>query len=236
MKVLRVLFLILGLAIVATAQKSILTGSVYDAYGALIIGAKITAINEKGEKFEALTNNDGIYILNLPYNPYRPEIVDFKIAKYEIIVEKELLEKTTIKNFKFAPSYKGKVNLDFAMDVFVDINTIPIQIEKDEKEKPKLKSELHDTQTAVLTGTVKLDKKLLEGAVVKIRDENYNEYFAKTDKKGNYRVILPFGKYFIYSTVNDKCWMCAEFYKRDFLINKEGEINLDIELQFMGEG
>ena len=89
---------------------------------------------------------------------------------------------------------------------------------------------------AVLTGTVKLDKKVIKDAVIKIRDEDYNEYSAKTDDKGKYRIDLPFAKYFIYSTVNDKCWMCAEFYRHDFLINKEGEINLDINLIFMGEG
>ena len=95
---------------------------------------------------------------------------------------------------------------------------------------------LKEAQKAVLTGTVKLDKKIIEGAVIHIRDADYNEYFAKTDGNGIYLVTLPFGKYNIYSTVNDKCWMCAEFYKNDFLINKEGEIKLDIELQFHGEG
>ena len=99
-----------------------------------------------------------------------------------------------------------------------------------------LKFNLKAAPTAVLTGTVKLDKKIIGGAVIVIRDADYNEYFAKTDEKGIYRVTLPFGNYFIYSTVNDKCWMCAEFYKKDFLINKEGEIKLDMELQFFGEG
>lgn len=134
MKILQVLFLIFGLAIVTNAQKSVLTGSVYDASGSVIIKAKVTAINEKGEKFETLTNNDGIYILNLPYYPYRSS-GDFKIVKYEIIVEKVNFEKTIIKNFKFVPSYTGKVNLDFAMDVFENINTITIQKDKNNKEE-----------------------------------------------------------------------------------------------------
>ncbi len=114
---------------------SILSGSVYDAYGALIIKAKVTAINEKGERFETETNNEGIYILDLPYNPYSSGNIDFKIAKYEIIVEKENFEKTIIKDFKFAPSYTGKVNLDFALDVFANINTITIQRDKNNKEE-----------------------------------------------------------------------------------------------------
>lgn len=101
---------------------------------------------------------------------------------------------------------------------------------------PDLKSNLKKAQTSILTGTAKLDKKIVEGAVIKIRDADHNEYVVKTDEKGVYRVTLPFGQYFIYSTVNDECWMCAEFYQRDFLINKEGEIRLNMELQFYGEG
>jgi Carboxypeptidase regulatory-like domain len=117
-----------------TPTKTKLTGSVYDAYGALIIGAKITAINERGEKFETKTNGDGIYNLELPYHQYNGKF-DFRLAKYELIVEKESFEKTIIKDFKFAPSYTGKVNLDFAMDVFVNINTITIQTDKNNKEE-----------------------------------------------------------------------------------------------------
>lgn len=98
------------------------------------------------------------------------------------------------------------------------------------------KFRLKEAPTAILTGIVKLDKKIIEGAVIKIRDADYNEYFAKTDENGIYKLTLPFGKYFIYSTVNEKCWMCAEFYKHDFLINKKGETKLDMELQFFGEG
>jgi len=109
----------------ANAQKAVLSGNVYDAYGALIVEAKITVINEKGEKFETVTNDEGFYILDLHFNPYNSK-TDFKIAKYEIIVIKEGFEKNFIKDFKFVPSSKGKMNLDFALDVFVNINTIII--------------------------------------------------------------------------------------------------------------
>lgn len=213
MKVLRVLFLILGLAIVATAQKSILTGSVYDAYGALIIGAKITAINEKGEKFEALTNNDGIYILNLPYNPYRPEIVDFKIAKYEIIVEKENFEKTIIKNFKFAPSYKGKVNLDFAMDVFVNINTITVQTnEVSEKKLKKNKSNY--------CGTIRDEfGAVIPSAEVEGKSSNGKKFKTSTNENGEFEIEVIDGIYNIL--------IKAESYKKAVLKNQK----LPLELQ-----
>lgn len=108
---------------------SILSGSVYDANGALIIGAKVTAINEKGEKFETETNNEGIYNLELQYNPYGSDS-NFRLAKYEIIVEKQHFEKTVLKDYKFAPSYKGKVNLDFALDVYTYDHPIIIESNK----------------------------------------------------------------------------------------------------------
>jgi hypothetical protein len=90
--------------------------------------------------------------------------------------------------------------------------------------------------SAILSGTVKLEKKLLEGAVIILRDEKGLEYSTKTDEKGKYEMSLPFGKYFIYSTVNSECWMCAEFYKKDFSISKKGKIKLNIILIFNGEG
>ncbi len=112
----------------------ILTGTVYDPNGAVIVKAKVAAINEKGERFETITNDAGIYNLELPYHQYDGKF-NFRLAKYEIIVEKENFEKTIIKNFKFAPSYTGKVNLDFALDVFVNITTITIQKDKNNKEE-----------------------------------------------------------------------------------------------------
>jgi hypothetical protein len=113
---------------------------------------------------------------------------------------------------------------------------IQFKVDSTKVAEQTLKFRLKKAPEAVLTGIVKLNKKIIQGAVIKIRDADYNEYLAKTDEKGIYQLILPFGKYFIYSTVSDKCWMCAEFYRKDFLIDKKGEIKLDIELQFYGEG
>ncbi|MBA4123672.1 MAG: hypothetical protein H0X72_14565 [Acidobacteria bacterium] len=43
---------------------------------------------------------------------------NFKTAKYEITVDMENrgFEKFVLKDFKFVPSYKGKMNLDIALD------------------------------------------------------------------------------------------------------------------------
>ncbi len=126
MKILQILVLMFGLVVAANAQKAVLTGSVYDPNGSLIVNSKITAVNQKGEKFVALTNEEGVYILNLPLDKYKP-ILNQKITKYEITVESPNFEKFILKNFKFIGSSKGQMNLDFALDVFVNINTITVE-------------------------------------------------------------------------------------------------------------
>ena len=124
MKVLRILVLILGFVILVKAQtndKSVLTGTVYDAAGAVVPGVKVTATNEKGLKFEAQTNVDGVYVFKLPFNSFDAKASSgaFRTAKYEIIVDLTNLgfEKFVLKDFKFVPSYTGKMNLDIALDV-----------------------------------------------------------------------------------------------------------------------
>ena len=120
MRILQVLFLTIGLAVFANGQRAILSGVVYDAVGAVIVKAKITAVNEKGEIFETVTNDNGIYSLNLPYNNYDPKTssANLKISKYEIIVDLENrgFERRVIKDFKFIPAYVGKMYFDIALD------------------------------------------------------------------------------------------------------------------------
>lgn len=127
MKILQILVLTLVLLVLtvgAVAQKAVLSGTVYDANGAVIPETKITATNEKGEKFETVSNSEGIYILNLAFNQYDTrKSADFEIAEYEITVEREKgFEKFVLKKFKFIPSYKGKMNLDIALDVAENTN------------------------------------------------------------------------------------------------------------------
>jgi hypothetical protein len=119
MKVLQILVLILVFVVTENAQTSILSGTVYDANGAVIPETKITAINQKGEKFETLTNDEGFYFLDLPFTRYDSKLFfDFVMAKYEIIVDRENwgFEKFVLKDFRFVPSYKGKMNLDIALN------------------------------------------------------------------------------------------------------------------------
>ena len=120
MKILQILVLILGLAASVNGQKAILGGTLYDANGAIIPNEKVTAINEKGEKFEALTNDDGVYSLSLPFNSYdaKSSSADFRIAKFEIVVDLEYrgFEKFSVKDFKFIPAYSEKMIFDIALE------------------------------------------------------------------------------------------------------------------------
>jgi hypothetical protein len=116
MKVLQILVLVFGLSVFANAQESSLTGAVYDAQGSVITKAKVIATNEKGENFETVTNEDGIYVLKLPFNVYYAND-NFKIAKYSILVEANGFGRFTYNNFKFVPSYTGKMSLDVALEV-----------------------------------------------------------------------------------------------------------------------
>ena len=130
MKVLQILFLVLGLAVCINAQKAILTGTVFDANGAVIPKSKVTATNQKGDKYEAFTNEDGIYKLDLPYNEYKPN-PNFRIAKYEISVEGGLpgFEKYTLKDFKIVGKYVLEMKLDFALDAMTYSNPITVPAE-----------------------------------------------------------------------------------------------------------
>jgi hypothetical protein len=108
MKVLQILILVFTLSVFASAQKAILTGTVYDPSGAVIPKTKISAKNEKGVTIETETNDDGVYVLNLP-------CLYQGIEKYEIAVEHFGFEKFVLKDFNFVSV--GKMYLDIALDV-----------------------------------------------------------------------------------------------------------------------
>lgn len=108
------------------ANTAILSGTVYDANGAVIPGAKVTAVNSKGEKFETRTNVSGEYILKLPFSEY-DSTANFKIAKYQVTAERNDFVTVVLKDFRFVGAYNGKMHLDFAMDglVVVDYFGVP---------------------------------------------------------------------------------------------------------------
>lgn len=82
----------------------------------------------------------------------------------------------------------------------------------------------------------KIEIQIVKGAVIRFTNEKGNIFSAKTDAKGKFKIGLPIGKYTIYATANEECWMCAEYYNYDFLITDKHKSNLNIILQFFGEG
>ena len=139
MNFLRILFLILGAVILTYSQtdkKSVLTGIIYDANGAVIAEAKVTAVNQKGEKIETLTDEGGVYWLILIVNPYNSSF-DFKEAKYDITVEMNGFKKAIIKDYVFVPSQFGKMQLDIALEVGRSANVIHAPSKKAGKSKNK---------------------------------------------------------------------------------------------------
>jgi hypothetical protein len=92
-----------------------LTGTVFDAYGSVVVGAKVMARDTAGSYFETLTNDEGIYILTLPFNKYGP--LNATEARYDIVIEKSGFLESVIRGFVFIPSNTGKMNLDIGLAV-----------------------------------------------------------------------------------------------------------------------
>ncbi|HXH69316.1 MAG TPA: carboxypeptidase-like regulatory domain-containing protein [Pyrinomonadaceae bacterium] len=123
MKFLQILVLILGLTFVASGQKqvgnAILTGSVFSQIGEIISNAKITVINQKGKRFETLTDEKGNYEIKLPFTVYKRnfDITKLPITKYTIKVEYRGFRIFEIKEFNFIQTKSRKMHLDIALEV-----------------------------------------------------------------------------------------------------------------------
>lgn len=102
---------------------SILTGTVLDPLGSVVPNAKVTAINLKGDKYETITDDEGIYVLNLPVTKYETSTIGFNdiqrkpLAKYQIEAESAAFKKTVIKDFVFVPAFSGKMKLDLVLEL-----------------------------------------------------------------------------------------------------------------------
>jgi hypothetical protein len=82
-----------------------LTGLVYDDYGAVIPEAKVSFRgNDKIER-NVRTNDDGVFEIKL------------EAGNYSIQVESPGFQIFRMEKYRIAPSYKGKMNLDIALEV-----------------------------------------------------------------------------------------------------------------------
>lgn len=121
MRYLNMILVFLALSISGSSQSggnSKLSGVVYDAYGAVVSRAKVTAVSAKGEKFETITDDNGSFVLNLPFSKYDNKSgVNFKEAKYDIIVYSPGFARSITKGFVFVPSYKGTMYFDIGLEI-----------------------------------------------------------------------------------------------------------------------
>lgn len=121
MKLFGIVVLTLALTNVANSQsnnKSFPTGTVFDANGAVVAKAKVTAVNSKGENFETRTNEDGVYSLQLVFSKYDTNSsTTFKEAKYDIFVDSPGFVRSITKGFVFVTAYTGKMQLDIALEI-----------------------------------------------------------------------------------------------------------------------
>jgi len=98
-------------------QNSVLTGTVYDHYGAVVQKVKVLAIASNGDKYEAVTNDEGTYTLKLPFS-FEPT-AEYGSLKYEITftASDPGFKKVVIADFLFVSSTKGKMYLDCVLEV-----------------------------------------------------------------------------------------------------------------------
>ena len=132
---------------------------------------------------------------------------------------------------------KGTVQIETITAVSSKIDTTiigPIESAKTVKKREKRRK-----RNSSVTGSslnIEPEIQIVKGAVITFTDEKGTKYLAKTDEKGKFEISLPIGKYSIYATVNEQCWMCAEYYNTEFLITDRHRSNLNIILRFFGEG
>ena len=122
MRVLQLLVLIFGLAVITNSQnidKAILSGTVYDQIGGTIQNAKIIITDKNNKRFETVTNESGVYEIELPFTMYKGNynIRISLITKYSIRVESRGFRVTEIKNFNFIQPKSRKMQLDIALEV-----------------------------------------------------------------------------------------------------------------------
>ena len=125
-----VLFIFLGTCTLTYGQtgqtEGVLTGLVYDDHGAVITNAILRVRGADKTERVARTNEDGVFEIKL------------KPGNYSIQVESPGFQTAIVEKFRVIPSYKGKQNLDIALEVgpCSDCHMIEAPIKK-----PKIKTD-----------------------------------------------------------------------------------------------
>ena len=130
MKILQILALIFGLGICANAQNTekifVLSGTVYDSVKAVIPATKLIAKNNDGRIFRVISNDEGVYKIELPF------------GKYTLEFNRDGFKNYIVKNFKNLSETDEIFDVDFIVGHCADCNGA-IYGERDEnEEKPTI--------------------------------------------------------------------------------------------------
>jgi phosphatidate phosphatase APP1 len=123
MRFLQILVLILVSVLLASGQKNgstaVLTGNIFDQIGDVLPNTKIIVTNQKGQRFETLSDENGSYNINLPVTVYEGnfDIRKLPITKYKVRFETSVFKSLEIEEFNFIQNKSKKLQLDVALEV-----------------------------------------------------------------------------------------------------------------------
>lgn len=113
MKLILTILLLSAASVFGQTSTTNLKGTIYDADGAVIVGAAVSATDENGKVISVRSNYRGDYEMVLATKVY-DQSHNFRIAKYKISATSPGFEETIVSDFKVVPSV---MRLDIALDV-----------------------------------------------------------------------------------------------------------------------
>ncbi len=115
-----------------TGQSSAtLTGTIYDINGAVIVRARVIAYSLDGKAYEAQTNDEGVYKIQVP------------LAVYTVVATAPGFCLKRVGHFRIVKATSGKMSLDMVLDVADErkpcaIESMPTRkFEKKPQKKPR---------------------------------------------------------------------------------------------------
>lgn len=172
MKVLRIIFLILGLTAFANAQKTVVSGTIYDINKTVIVGAEISIKNINGKTYKTKTNDEGEYEIIIPFGDY---IIEFSQIGFKVL-----------RVANFTVNSEAKKTLDVTLEVGRCEDCNGAIYGKRWDDYAVLGGVVYDSSGAVI-----------ENAQISFRNSENKETLIRTDKEGSYKIELENGIYSI---------------------------------------
>ncbi len=128
MKILQILVLIFALSICANAQNTkklfVLSGTVYDSVKAFVPATKLIAKHKDGRIFRAVSNDDGVYKIKLPF------------GNYTLKFNKDGFKNYIVNNFENFSETDENFDVDFIVGHCADCNSAIYGERDEDEEKP----------------------------------------------------------------------------------------------------